>query len=171
MRMRRPGFVGTAGAVAALILGAAGCAGDPEPRFAPPSGEASPSASESEESELTPAETVEAWVAARNGALGSGDVLAAARLQSADCSTCANLIEPIVEIYGNGGRFETNGWQLKNVSVNGNRVEADVLIAGGTTVSSAGAAPNAYKPEMRRMFVVLGREGAAWRIERIGFLV
>ncbi len=168
--MGRLGFISTAGAVAALLLGA-GCTGEPEPRFASPTSSTSPSGSRSESAALTPEETVEAWVLARNEALINGDVSALRSLQTQRCTTCSDLIEPITEIYESGGRFETDGWALNKVERDGVRVEADVQIAGGKTVPSDGASPNVYGPETRRMFAVLQDDGLVWKLKRIGFLV
>ncbi|GEP38195.1 hypothetical protein NPS01_18580 [Nocardioides psychrotolerans] len=61
---------------------------------------------------LGPEETVRAWVAARNEALTDGDVEAVTALSQSQCSSCENLISPIVETYERGGRYMTAGWSV-----------------------------------------------------------
>ncbi|WP_177223721.1 DUF6318 family protein [Nocardioides psychrotolerans] len=107
------------GAVVGLLC--VGCSDDePRPKMAPPPS-ATPTVSEAPPVDPTPTqatevlgpeETVRAWVAARNEALTDGDVEAVTALSQSQCSSCENLISPIVETYERGGRYMTAGWSV-----------------------------------------------------------
>ena len=168
--MRRPVFVGTAGAVAALLLGAAGCAGDPEPRFAPPSGEESPSASESASASVSESaaperlsreETVRAWVEARNAALQDGETSGMLALQL-NCPGCVPFYEPIEATYTAGGYYLTDGWTvLKMLVVDRQTVDLRVEMAAGSSLASAssssGVAPLGRVPAIGLIVIVPSR--------------
>lgn len=175
--MRRPGFVGTAGAVAALLLGAAGCAGDPEPRFAPPSGEASPSVAESASASVSESaaperlsreETVRAWVEARNAALQDGDTSGMSALIAADCEGCLPFEENISSVYRAGGYFDTEGWVvLDTFDSKGGAFDLRVRTSEGTTVNSEGEDPVSYSTERRELRFGLREVGGQWLISSI----
>ncbi|WP_160009381.1 hypothetical protein [Nocardioides sp. AX2bis] len=176
--MARHRLVGTAGAVAALLLGAAACGGDPEPRFAPPTDQASPSASptappsESAAPErLTREETVRAWVDARNAALQDGDTSAMSALSTADCRGCENFELGIEDVFSAGGSYDTPGWEVREVlPVASEVIDVRVDSAAGTTVNEAGSDPVSYPASTRDLRFTLTEAGGPRRIANIVFL-
>lgn len=164
-----------------LALTTAACGDDPEPNFAPP--EPSPSPSEVQTSEppseppkaLSPEDTVRAWVDARNRALNTGDVGEVRQLSAASCSSCDDLINSIVEVYSNGGDFDTKGWRVIRSRVvsqetTSAEVSAGLALAGGQTISEVGAEPVAYPPEKEIATFQLSRADGVWKLGQIGFL-
>jgi len=155
----------------------AACDDDPRPRIGPPesTSPAPTDPSSSTPESLGPKETVRAWVEARNYALNTGDVAQVRDLSAASCETCTDLIDPIAEVYKEGGRFETEGWTIASSNVSkqkGRRAEVQVAldVAGGRTTESAGAKPVEYPPEKRIAVFKLNRIEKAWRVSFLGFL-
>ena len=103
-----------------LALACAGCSDDdPEPRFGPPES-TSPAPTETETTSappeaLDPEETVRAWVEARNVTVQNGDAKAVYGLSADGCTSCTNSVEPIRQVYKDGGHLETFGWRVKSV--------------------------------------------------------
>lgn len=165
--------------VAVLVL--AGCSDDPEPKFsAEPSesasGSGTPSASPTaSRNELTPVETVQAWVRARNEALSSGDTNGMKALTLPSCESCQYETRPIERVHDDGGSFSTEGWTMDSGRVT-SRTEAKVTVtaamslAGGKTRESAGADPVVYAPTKKLLTFRLRRYDGNWRISFIGYL-
>ncbi|NYD43115.1 hypothetical protein [Nocardioides panaciterrulae] len=170
-----------------LACALAGCSSqDPVPKVAPASGmseSVSPSASDpaSESATATPSKkarpvaVVRSWVAARNKALRGEGVDDVRELSAPSCRTCDGLIEPIEEIYSSGGHFDTAGWRIAKArlrSTGSSRavVDAGVVMAGGTTVSEAGATPNEYPPERHMAVFKLQPSEKGWLVSFLGFL-
>ena len=113
--MKRPLLAALA--VLALVV-CAGCNDDPEPDFAPPESTSPapttpPTTSEPPEPErLSPEETVRAWVEARNALMLTGNASKIDSLSAANCTTCADQIDPLKAVLRAGGRFETDGWRV-----------------------------------------------------------
>ena len=122
-------------AIAVVVpLLVSGCSDDPEPTFEEPTETPSPTETTSEPSEPEAWEVrskagayefVEHWVQTLNlsGAAGNTDELAA--LSRSSCGTCANLIEYIDEVYGEGGSIRGRGWDVVQMGE----------IAGGASLS------------------------------------
>jgi hypothetical protein len=162
-------------AVSALVLG--GCSGDPEPKFGPPESSSASAASSSSPrpSPPNPVATVRAWVAARNAALDSGETGPVEKLSAPDCRTCSGLVDPIKRIYAAGGHFDTAGWRVdkakqRDTSASTIVVDTAISIAGGTTVTEAGAKPNRYPSEKHIVVFKLAQDSRAWAITFVGFL-
>lgn len=164
--------------LALLVL--AGCSGDdPEPKFAPtPTSsptQASPSEPSATPERRSPEQTVRAWVEARNEALQDGDTTAVEALSAKDCETCQNQIDPIRQLYADGGHFETDGWtvvssRLKSRSGPRAAVDTAIKYAAGRTIPEADAEPVTYPVERHIVVFKLTAIGGAWRIQFVGYL-
>jgi hypothetical protein len=159
----------------ALALGA--CSGDdPEPRFAPPSTTA-PSAPETTPvaEVMGPVETFSAWIDARNEALRTGDTSGVEALSAPACQSCQHAIDPIRQVYANGGHFDTKGWvvvasRLKSRSGPAATVSAGIKYLAGETVPAADADPVVYLVERHIVIVKLSRIDGRWLVRFIGYL-
>ena len=169
-------------AAVVLLLGVTACSGDdPEPKVAPTPSSSAASSDPSDPSTspvaaaLGPEETVRAWVEAQNEALASGDSTAVRALASPNCTSCDGLIDPIDEVFSNGGHFETSGWAVdraKRVSGSDDRatVNTAITIAGGTSYASEGAEALHFEAERSIVVFKLVRHQEAWLIDFVGFL-
>lgn len=178
--------MGRRGAFVAVVLlcGLVACDDEPTPDIPDPTpSSTSPSVTESVSpatptetpAALTPEETVRAWVAARNAALGSGETDELRALTDLACTSCVDLIDSIEEVYAAGGHYETTGWRIKSATTRrpeGPRpqVDAAVVIAGGQTVNEAGADPVIYGPEKRIVVFKVHQSDGEYLIDFVGFL-
>lgn len=164
--------------LALLVLG--GCSGDdPEPKFEPAPTSAPTSASPTEASaspeQRSPEQTVIAWVEARNDALQDGDTTSVEALSAESCETCQNQIDPIRQIYSDGGHFETTGWtvvssRLKSRSGPRAAVDTAIKYAAGQTISETGAEPVVYAVERHIVVFKLTAIAGTWQIQFVGYL-
>jgi hypothetical protein len=100
----------------------AGCTDEPRPRFEEPT--ESPAASDSTTSAAAEPEPWEEkskagavafarhWIDVFNDAQTSGDTYALQQSSSPQCATCAGFIGRLKRLYGDGGRFEGDGWRV-----------------------------------------------------------
>ncbi|MDP3984984.1 MAG: hypothetical protein Q8Q52_08295 [Acidimicrobiia bacterium] len=168
--------------LAALTLALLGCSDDdPEPKRDPtPTTSTSTSVSPTPEptepaARLDPKATVRAWVAARNLAMSRGDVTEVRRLSAPECTSCADLIDPIAETFANGGRYETAGWRVLRSRVTDRAAEAAevtaaLVFAGGTTYLNATDDPVVYEAERRITIFELTKSRGGWAVSLIGFV-
>ncbi|WP_343910895.1 DUF6318 family protein [Nocardioides aquiterrae] len=161
----------------ALVLGVAACSGsDPEPRLAPPSNSAPSTPSTSPvATSLDPAGTVQAWIAAQNDALSTGDTAGLRALGAKGCRGCADFVKPIERVYADGGHFDTEGWSViaaktRPGSDNPAVVDVAVSIAGGRTTPKAGADPVVYGRQKRIMLFKLVPAGGRLLVNFVGFV-
>lgn len=165
-----------AAAAVTLLLGLAACSSDdPEPRVAPPTSQAPSSTSPTPVETLNPEETVRAWVEARNRALATGDLSDVRSLSSSACRSCQGLLGPIEKVYADGGRFETDGWEVvasrvKSQTSTAATVPTGLSFAGGTTVPEAGADPVVYSSEKHVVVFKLTKHAEHWQVSFVGFL-
>lgn len=166
----------------ALVAGA--CDDEPEPNIADPTTEATseptsaPPTSEptSEPIQLGPVETVRAWIAGQNDALINGSFTKVDALSLASCNVCADFLQPMRDIYADGGRFETKPWRISSIKAgaNGrppNEVSVAVVIPGGKTYPSSGAEPVSYETEKRILIFRVGADaGGTSGIKSFEFL-
>jgi hypothetical protein len=111
-------------ATVVLPLMAAGCSDDPQPKFEPsPSDSPSQSTSDPAEpkawevkSEKGAVAFAEHWIDVFNAAKETGETAPLADLSSDSCKSCSNFVEFLNELYGSGGRFESNGWEVLQVA-------------------------------------------------------
>lgn len=171
-------------AVMALLCSLAACEDEPTPDIPDPTpSSTSPSVSESvspttptETPEaLTPEETVRAWVAARNQALRDGDTSAAEALSDPGCTTCAESLDPIRQVYAEGGHYETAGWRVASATQKGAAgasavVTAGLIYAKGVTVPAAGETPVSYDVERHIAEFRLVRAADVWLVSFLGYL-
>lgn len=165
---------------AVVALGAAGCGGEPEPRFAPPaepSPSASATASPSESATGEPAkplsreETVRAWVEARNAALQDGDTSAVRDLYAPGCEGCAAFVDPIDSAYDDGGYFKTPGWTVqKTLIVEPSVVDMRARAAAGTSRGSSADKPVTFPEAIRDLRFGVRKNAGRWLITSIGVL-
>jgi uncharacterized protein DUF6318 len=163
--------------VLASALTLAGCTDDdPEPKFSPPSSEPPESPSTTAAVlELGPEETVRAWIEARNAAMETGDLSSVHALTADDCTSCDGILDPIADVYRDGGHFETDGWavagsQVKKKSSSAATVSTGLEFSGGRTVPKAGAEPVTYGPEKHIVLFRLRDAGEGWRVNFVGFI-
>ncbi|WP_157544654.1 DUF6318 family protein [Nocardioides halotolerans] len=167
--------------VAACLLGA--CSDDdPEPDIPDPTPSVTSSSpatvsptSGSPEPVLDPEETVGAWVSARNAALQSGDTSAVEDLSSAACETCEDSIDPIREVFDQGGHFETAGWKVLASEIASQtpakaEVSAGIEYAAGKTFPNSDSPPVIYDSEKHIVQFRLALVDGAWRVSFIGYL-
>jgi hypothetical protein len=169
--------------VAVLLLLLLGCEDEPTPDLPEPPSSSAPSPTETGSGPttsptpevLTPEGTVRAWVDARNSALQDGDTTGVRALTHASCQSCIDLITSIEEVYAAGGSFQTKGWRVKasktrNADGPHPRVTAGLVIAGGRTISEAGAEPVAYERDKRLAVFKVHQVDAAFVVDFVGFL-
>lgn len=113
---------------AGVALLVTGCSADPKPRLSEPSetpavtSTPSPTASAEPEpwevrSEAGAVAFVKHWLTAFNQAAKSGETESLRSLSAEGCGTCANFAALIEELYGSGGRLESDGWRVSEVAV------------------------------------------------------
>jgi hypothetical protein len=114
-------WVATAVVVPLLV---AGCSDDPEPKFEPsPSPSPSESTSEPAEpkawevkSEAGAVAFAKHWIEVFNEAKSTGDTAELEEMSAETCTSCTNFVNFLNQLYGHGGRFESTGWHVKEVS-------------------------------------------------------
>jgi hypothetical protein len=162
-----------------LALACASCSDDdPEPKIAPPES-SSPAPTETETTSeppepLDPEETVRAWVEARNVTVHTGNAKAVYGLSTDGCTTCSNSVEPIRQVYKDGGRLETFGWRVQSVErkpdfdSSGN-VAAALVFTAGRTFPTANADPVVYDEEKHILLFRLKQDGQQWKIDHFAY--
>jgi hypothetical protein len=171
-------------ALATLVAGClVGACSDDDPK--PDISDPTPTVSSTAPTEVTtsptvapsqsPEETLKAWVDAENEALATGSTEALRAFESAKCQGCDDFPKPIEQVYAAGGSFQGGMWKLVNshvedISSTTAQLTAAVRVAGGTTVSQAGADPVHYKPQNHLMSFDLVMEGGNWRFRAISFV-
>lgn len=181
-------MVRTRGAFATVVVLAAtlvSCSDDdPEPKIGDPTPSApstsatvpeTVSGSPSVTPGVGPEETVRAWVDARNVALQDGDTSVVSALGATSCGTCEDSLQPIREVYANGGHFETTGWKVLAAKVDEQtetkaKVSAGVEYAAGRTFPNADADPVSYDSEKHVLVFRLELDEGTWRVSFIGYL-
>ena len=167
-------------ATLALLLAIVSACGedDPEPRIAPSEPAASsPTESEStsappEPERLSPEETVRAWVEARNETVRDGSTDAVYALSSSSCRTCRDSVEPVAQVYRDGGRYETEGWRVNDAKRQPSfertgEVAVAVTFTAGRTYRTANAEPIEYEAEKQLFLFQLRRENGSWVVHKI----
>jgi len=124
---------------------------------------------------LTPVETVRAWVAAHNTALGSGDTEEVVALTGPACSTCDELRKSVAAVHRAGGYFHGGRWKVDAAEVTHRSsdsvtVTAGVTVNAGTTKSNRHADPEAYPEEKFVLKFEVGPAGGRDVVTRIVFL-
>lgn len=162
--------------VAALVVG---CDDEVEPDFAPPESTSpaptDPTTSTPPEPEkLSPEETVRAWVEARNITVQDGSSDAVYALSSDDCEACRNSVEPIRQLYIDGGHMETTGWRVKSAErrpdfSSSREVAAAVVFDKGVTYPEAGADPISYDKEKRILVFRLNKQDGVWLVAHFAY--
>ncbi|MDN4162875.1 DUF6318 family protein [Nocardioides abyssi] len=171
--------LGALALVATLALSACS-SDDPKPKVAPEtsapssSGSAPPSGDPVSEGS-DPSAAVEAWIAAQNEALATGDTTSVRVLSTPDCHSCDGLIDPIERVHEAGGYFETDGWRIDKSKVTRQGQSAAVIdtavtITGGKTVNARGEKPVTYDEDKRIIKFKVRRDGEQWAVAFIGFL-
>lgn len=125
-------------ALACLLL-LAGCGGDdPAPLVADPTPPASvtptPTVSAApqpweERSKAGAVAFVEHWVEVFNEAGRSGDTAALRDLSGGSCQACLGYARMLDELYGQGGRLDSDGWRILQIGVS-ERLPIDALTVG-----------------------------------------
>lgn len=88
---------------------------DPTPSASSTSVTVSPSPTTEPPQTITPRETVDAWLAAWTLAMQSGNTSTVGALSTTECASCQRLIRQVADLYGKGGRLDTDGWTATNV--------------------------------------------------------
>lgn len=125
--------------MAVLCLLLASCSADPEPRFGPPpSSPTSPTATQSSEApESEPWEVkskagavafARHWVDVFNQAQASGVTSELRSVSTRRCASCQGYIEQLEDLYGSGGRLESEGWRVLVAAPQGGELTAKVQI-------------------------------------------
>ena len=155
---------------------------DPEPDIADPTASASsssatvsPSPTVTVTTALGPEETVQAWVAAWNAALATGDTTTLAHYENADCRNCDELSGVIEDVTSAGGSFTGGDWSIvssRAVPINDHRVKVNVTmkVAAGSTINSAGEDPVHFDVDKRIAIYELQQMSDVWLIDVIELL-
>ncbi|RHW23306.1 hypothetical protein D0Z08_30245 [Nocardioides immobilis] len=142
----------------------------------PPHSEtASPTETTSVPPALSPVETVRAWVDAQNQVVqgeSSDEVYA---LSTADCTSCRDLIEPVIEVYDAGGRYETDGWRVDAARKAPDFEQTSAVLAAvtflpGMTFHDGESEGNAYEAEKQVLRFLLIRSNGQWHVDGIEFI-
>lgn len=110
-------WVATLVVVPLLVVG---CSDDPEPKFEPSSSpsptESSSAAAEPKAWEVKSEEGAVAfakhWIDVFNEAQRTGDTGALERISEPACGSCDGFVEMLDDLYGTGGRLESQGWRV-----------------------------------------------------------
>lgn len=123
---------------------------------------------------LSPVETVDGWVDARNEALKDGVTTEVYALSTPDCSTCRDLVDPFAQLYADGGSIVTDGWRIDSARKRpefeeNHQVIAALTFAGGHTVlPGEGSSPF---PEEKHILQFQMRQAASgWLVAQVVFL-
>lgn len=167
--------------LAALTLVLVGCSDDdPEPNVDPtPSTSTTTTTSPTPDptptvAPLGPVETVKAWVKARNEALMDGVTTEVYALNTPDCSTCRDLVDPFAQLYADGGSIETDGWRIDSARKRpgfeeNHQVIAALTFAGGHTVlPGEGSSP--FPEEKHILQFQMRRAASGWLVAQVVFL-
>lgn len=162
-------------ALVAPLLTLVGCSDDPVPKVAPHESPSATAVSGTKKPRLDPVETAEAWVEAQNVALHTGDTTALRQLSADPCESCDGFIDPIEQVYKNGGVFKTRGWTVEGAKARSRTgepivIDAAITIAGGKTMREDGAEPVIYKAEKHIMVFKVVSDGRGWAVSFIGFI-
>lgn len=172
----------------ALALGAvvlSGCQANPEP---PPidtaSSSPSPSPSPTDAAPTLPAEAqgtsekaakafVRHFFETLNHAMNSGDTESLRDLASAECESCAAIVENIDATYAAGGRIESRGWLVQSVSVVPGQpktspiLDVGVLMSRERVLERSGAEPESFEGGKQPMTMYLLHTAGQWRVSRL----
>lgn len=182
--------------VAALcaLLAMSGCTDDPEPNFADPTSESSPTPSSAAPMSeppspeptnpapsptapvdtLSPESTVRAWVDALNVLLSSGRSDEFRQLSTPPCDQCNQLLQAVRSTYQAGARTETEGWTIRQLRrterfARDGRMAAEIAAAESVLIERDGTrtrtAPTAFNLE-----VILMQYRGSWRVDEWGYL-
>lgn len=157
-----------------LVLALGACTADSDPPPDTPASSSAP-ASPSTSAAGDPTDAFRAWVRARNRALEAGDISTVEALSSDRCRTCQNSIDPIQQVYAEGGHFDTDGWVVDSATVKRQsgqkaRISAAITYADGETIPSAGADPVTYGTERHIVLVDLEQLDGQWLLTAIEYV-
>jgi hypothetical protein len=163
---------------AAVLMAASGCTDDPSAAPSPPGSTGSVTSSSPSQSETTstkpqgPVAFVQAWVAAENAAINSGDVTSLVSFEAPSCFNCKQLLKPITRIYQAGGFIHSKGWRIKRPNVvdsGGQDVLVTMLIITSVEVvkPSHNSPIQHHKPDRLGFSVTLTPKAETWRITQV----
>jgi hypothetical protein len=163
---------------AAVLMAASGCTDDPSAAPSPPGSTGSVTSSSPSQSETTstkpqgPVAFVQAWVAAENAAINSGDVTSLVSFEAPSCFNCKQLLKPITRIYQAGGFIHSKGWRIKRPNVvdsGGQDILVTMLIITSVEVvkPSHNSPIQHHKPDRLGFSVTLTPKAETWRITQV----
>lgn len=180
-RRRREGGPVLAAAVAVVLLGAAGCQGNPKPSPLPsetsspsPSASASPTATPPalpDEARGTSEASAEAFVGyfftTINYAVRTGDTKALRAASAPDCVSCSAIAGNVEKVYSAGGAIRGDGWSLRGTRLvqstkRGAVLSLDVRLLPETVITSLGASPTSNQGGKQPMTIHLVRGTDGW---------
>lgn len=161
-----------------MVVACSGCDDDPEPDFAPPESTSpaptvpTTTSTTPEPEQLSPEETVRAWVEARNITVQDGSTDDVYSLTTKNCETCMDSVEPVADVYRQGGHYETDGWRVEDAKrrpdfEQSKTVAVAVEYAAGRTFRTADAEPISYEAEKQLFLFRLQREQGTWKVREI----
>ncbi len=142
----------------------------------PPHSEtASPTETTSAPPALSPVETVRAWVEARNLVVAGQPADDVYALSTEDCVPCEELVEPVLDLYEDGGRYETDGWRVDAARRSPDfsrdqEVVTAVTFLAGRSFQTDGAEPEEFEAEKSIMRFKVTRVDGQWLVAAIGFV-
>ena len=113
------------------------------------------------------------WIDTLNEATTSGDTKQLKRISQPSCEVCTDFAKRLDDIYANGGRVETEGFQVKqianeaNVEPPGAGVSVILTATPQTVVESKGAKPRKIEGGDVRFRLIMLRQGEHWEMDRI----
>ena len=113
------------------------------------------------------------WIAALNYATASGDVSAVRALSAPTCESCSASFFRITDVYGAGGRIESDGWRVRTMQlVPGQRsdrpiVDVGVRLTPQIVIEEKDGEPQEFKGGRLPMTFTLAWDSGSWRVERL----
>ena len=116
----------------------------------------------------TPEEFVERWVQLSNEMQQTGETEAYLEV-SRECVTCRQVAKTVQRIYARGGRIETQGWKIRDSSVDREDsssvdVLAEVWFDKTLTYDANGEVARRYPQGTATYRFTLGQDGAGWKL-------
>ncbi len=113
------------------------------------------------------------WVSTLNEATDTGDTSTLRRLAAKSCTMCTDFADHLDEIYGAGGRVESEGWEVESqIPIAGQPeenpgIQLNVKIHPQKVYESQNAKPKPYTGGEQRFRMFLVREGDHWLVQRM----
>ena len=106
----------------------------------------------------------------------SGDTTSVGDLSTPDCASCQRLIRQVADLYGKGGRLDTDGWTATSVGEAPGSVDEtpsfvmQVVQAHQVLYDETGQVVDDTKAKRVPMRMTFGEENGVWLLNRLEIL-